>query len=306
MAEMTMPAERKHPQLYGAYQWWFEISELQKKHKQRIGAIERGVSNMDAEFERDMLSGLLARTRPNKNNPDKKVEESFLDYIEAELKYYAEQVPCYEWATSVKGLGNGKQVAKVLALIDDITKFATVSKFWRYCGYGVYQYWMDDKGKAIAPKDGYKMIDGRRKYVAPDPDDMRKRGYHLKWIADRKVSGWICPYHTMLKSSIYIVVQMFIQQRTEVYRDYYDQQKMEYRVKHPEVVKVGKYKKYTDGHINDMTIRKVAKLWLQHLYVVWYTELGLPVTKPWAFVHGGHTDIINPPHYDMSKVKYIE
>lgn len=53
-----------------------------------------------------------------------------------------------------------------------------------------------------------------------------------------------------------------------------------------------------------MAIRKTAKLWLQHLWVVWRTEESLPVTKPWVFTHAGHTDYIEPPNYDVSKIVY--
>lgn len=293
MAEMTLPNDRKYPRLYAAYQWWYEISELRKRHALRISAIERGVSNMDLDFEQTMLDKLL-----------KHEKFDFMNEAEKELRKAGQEVACWEWATSIKGLKSGNQAAKVIALIDDIAKFDSVSKLWRYAGYGVYQYWCDDKGKQIAPKDGFKMVDGKRAYSFYEPNDMLAKGYKLQWKADKKITGWCSPFNTPLKSAVYIVVDMFIKHRTDIYREHYDKQKLEYRIKHPEKITVNGKTKYSDGHIHTMAIRKVAKLWLQHLWLVWRNESGLPVSNPWAFEHGGHVDYIAPPNYDMSTVTY--
>lgn len=300
-----MVMHRKNAALWCAYQWWYEICELEKRHKLRINAVERGVSNMNAEFEQTRLDALLLRTRDKKRGGGT-VTYSFLDESRDLMIAEGRGILCWEWATSIKGLKAGGQVAKVLAMIDDISKFSSVSKLWRYAGYGLYQYWINDKGKLIVPKDGYVWNDTtkERDYVMVNPEQMLGKGYQLLWRADRGIAGWLLPFSKPLKSAIYIVVDSFIKQRTPVYRDYYDKQKAEYRIKYPEKIKVNGKTKYNDGHINTMAIRKTAKLWLQHLWVVWRTEEGLPVTKPWVFIHAGHIDYIEPPNYDVSKIVY--
>lgn len=285
--------ERKNIQLWQAYQWWYELSEMEKRHTLRISSAEREVSQFSIEFEQEMIEKMLYERVPKLRGEGFKLV-SKADIAKEAMLDFARKIPCFEWATSVKGLEAGSQVAKVLALIDDIAKFDNVSKLWRYAGYGLYDYWLDAKGKVVAPKAGWVQNGEEREWqiVTPKPE------WTLQKHADVKTKGFVSPFNTELKSTVYIVVDMFIKHKPEPYRSYYDEVKEEYHKQHSKETINGKVT-YSDAHINKMAIRKVAKLWLQHLWLVWRTMEDLPVSMPYIHTVGGHTNYIAPPNFEM-------
>ena len=141
--ERPAPKPRKHATLWQAYLFWLELVEMRKRHNLRITAVERGKSNMDADFERAAMGRLDIDAR--------------IDEAKAEMVEFGEQVgPVWEWLTSIKGLGQGGLAAQLLAQIDDVAKFATVSKLWRFCGYAVID------GAIDKPTRGEKLPYNRR------------------------------------------------------------------------------------------------------------------------------------------------
>jgi len=50
---------------------------------------------------------------------------------------YGKSIPAWDWLTSIKGLGAGGLASQLLAQIDDIGQFDTVSKLWRFAGWAV-------------------------------------------------------------------------------------------------------------------------------------------------------------------------
>jgi len=172
--------------------------------------------------------------------------------------------PVWDWMTSIKGLGVGGEAAKLLAQIDDAGKFDTVSKLWRFCGYAV--------------------IDGHREY---------------------NTSGEKSHYNRRIKGICYCIADQFIRQQTPVYVEIYYSEKERQRRIHPEKMcktcgcawddctQRNTHKSiYSDGHIHAMAIRKMIKIFLQHLWVVWREAEGLPVTNPYVEDMLGHTHII--------------
>jgi hypothetical protein len=173
---------------------------------------------------------------------------------------YAEEVPVWEWTTSFKGLKEGGLAAQLLAQVDDISKFSNISKLWRFAGYAV--------------------IEGGR--------EMPAKGEKLH-------------YNQRLKSICYLIADEFVKMRTPLYRDLYDQEKAHLHELHPEPVKRDKAwgkitHDYTDAHIHAMAMRKTVKIFLSHLWLVWRTAEGLPVSDPYAIAILKHADIINPPN----------
>lgn len=137
------PKPRKHPKLWQSYLWWDEIMQMRKRHLLRISSIEAGKSNMDAEFERSMM------------------EQADLDrilvYAKNTMVVHGEDVgPFWDAVTSIKGLGQGSLAAQLIAQVDDIAKFATISKLWRFSGYAVID------GKAERNQKGEKSKFNRR------------------------------------------------------------------------------------------------------------------------------------------------
>lgn len=247
---------RKHPRLWQAYLFWRELMEMRKRHLLRISAIERGASGYDAGFEQEMMDDMAMDTLLKKACKIMKT-------------YGATLGPIWKWGTAIKGLGEGGLLAQVLAQIDDIGNFATVSKLWRFAGYAV--------------------IDGQR---------------------ETNKAGEKSHYNKLLKSAVYLVVDQFIKQQTPVYVDLYYEEKAAQRRAHPEALcrecgvpweqckskNHGNHKViFNDGHIHARAMRKVGKLFLSHLWVVWRESEGLRVTLPYAQAILGHDHYVTPP-----------
>ena len=269
------PKPRKYPQLWQAYLYWEEIMKMKQRHTLRLSSIERGKSNLDGTFEKAIMDGVVTiKTRSGKE----KIIETFA--MDAALKDAAEMlvyqggiVPVWEWITSIKGLGSGAQAAKVLALIDDIGKFDTISKLWRYSGYGLYEYYADEKGKIVSPTKGKRMDDIEP--VAVDAKD----DWDTVIARDRGIPGFKLPYNKTLKSTVYIVGDGFIKQQTLYYTDIYYDYKRRQRKLYPEKITENGKTMYNDGHLHYRAMRRMVKEFLKDLWVEWRKAEGLPVTE---------------------------
>jgi len=237
------PRPRKHAELWQTYLIYSEFESLSVKHANRRSSIERGKSNFSMDIEMMLLDEFML--------------EKYKDQWRKIMNGFASQISVYEWVTSIKGIGDSL-ACKLLAQIDDIEQFATISKLWRFSGYAV--------------------IDGQREYNKP---------------------GEKSHFNKTLKSVCFLIVESFIKQQTPIYADIYYMEKERLRRIHPEKIVNGNGKtKYNDGHLHAMAMRKTAKIFLQHLWLVWRTLEGLPVSDPYIHEIGGHTHIIPPPNFE--------
>lgn len=242
------PKPRKHAYLWQAYLFWNEMVELRKRHNLRISSCEKGKSNLDAQIEIDFLNLVNA--------------DSVIDFAEKTMIAYGQQCgPIWEWLVSIRGLGSGSLAAQLLAQIDDIAKFATISKLWRHAGMAV--------------------INGK---------------------AERTPKGETSAYNRRLKSLLvgkYGVAYQFVNHHSYPYRDIYDEEKLRLRRLHPEkyLNERGKMM-YNDGHIDNMARRKIAKIFLQHVWLMWRKFEGLPISQPYVRDILGHTHIVYPEGYE--------
>lgn len=253
---------------------------MRQRHNLRISSIERGKSNLDATFERAMIEGAveMQNHRGKLKRYETFVISDILSNAEKMMIDYGSLVPVWPWITSIKGLGAGGQAAKVLALIDDIGRFDTTSKLWRYAGYGLYQYYEKD-GKVQAPIRG-KASQGSgddRRIVAAIPDP--KPEWNLTVARDRGVPGYVLPFNKTLKSALYIVGESFIKQQTPYYIDIYYDEKRRQRELHPEKIVRNGTTMFNDGHIDFRGRRKMIKEFLKDLWLNWRTAEGLPITE---------------------------
>lgn len=300
------PKARKYPQLWQSYLFWDELKEARKSHILRISSIEAGKSNLDAQFEQNMIQQL----------------ESLLTDAQKQMVEYGQLVPVWDWMVGIKGIGD-HTAAKILALYDDVERFSTISKFWRFGGHGIYDYWVDERGVIQAPKDGYKSRKAKagewikngticeectpgavlvkkggdvepeqviREHIVTVPES----GWRLAPRADVRVRGWNSPYHNRLKSEIWLLGNSFIKQQTPVYIDLYYKEKTRLRTVHPEKIKINGRWKYNDGHLHNMAMRKMRKVFLAHLWVKWRESEGLPVSRPYVIEILGHTGYVEP------------
>jgi hypothetical protein len=245
---------RKLTRLWAAYLYYADLRDMRTARLLRISAGERGASNLDVQFERDRL------------------EETQLDaLIEGCRKVMIDEGKragfIWKWLTGIRGLGEGTLAGQLLAQIDDPALFVTVSKLWRFCGYAV--------------------IDG---------------------AIDKRVAGEKAHYNARLKSILWQIVEQFIRHQTPGYVDLYYAEKERQRAAHPVPVCLkcgvpgsechvkghGMTFAFTDKHIHLRAMRKVSKVFLQHLWVTWRESEGLPVSEPYVQAIMGHTNIMPP------------
>ena len=250
------PKPRKHPHLWQAYLWWEELEKMRIRHILRISSIEKGKSAMGAQFERDMMTHMDV--------------ETLVCYAKKEMITFGETVgPIWDWLNDIRGIGEYSAV-KLLARIDDIGKFATVSKLWRFAGLAV--------------------IDGK---------------------AEKKDSQH---YNRILKASLIGkdgIADQFNYHSTFPYRDEYLIYKARQRETHPDVIcrqcgckwedcedKKSHTRMYNDGHLHMRAKRKIAKLFLSHLWTKWREFEGLSVSTPYVQAILGHTNIVEVDVHD--------
>jgi hypothetical protein len=136
------PKPRKQAKLWQAYLWWYEFVEMRKRHLLRISSAERGKSNFDAQFEKDMIESTAMDG----------VIKNFKKMMTTEGKL----VPIWPWLIGIRGMGEGGLAAQLIAQIDDIQKFDTVASLWRFAGFAVFD------GKAEKNQKGEKSHFNRR------------------------------------------------------------------------------------------------------------------------------------------------
>jgi hypothetical protein len=275
---------------------------MRQRHTLRISSIEKGKSNLDAQTERQFIEGM-------------DLDQQIKNHKKLMVQAGRQLGPIWEWLASIRGLKEGGLTAQLLAQIDDIGKFGTISKLWRVTGQGVYDYWATPSGKIVAPAAGYKtrkartgewVLDGTicepgrgkkakvnqvvRERVVPVP----KPGWVKVRHIDLRLEDWNSPYNARLKSICYLIADQFIKQQTPGYVDIYYAEKERQRRLHPEKIKDNGKWKFNDGHLHHRAMRKTIKIFLQHLWLKWREFEGLPISEPYVQAIMGHTNIIQP------------
>jgi len=190
------------------------------------------------------------------------VEEWLNDLLEGEVK----KNPAHSWFSKIKGIGP-VNIGKVIGHID-IEKAVHVSNLWRYAGFGV-----NSDGKA-----------------------------------ERITKGEKLHYNKTLKSMCWRLAKSLIRAKGAYY-DFYKNQKMTLtkRLENQGIKiiesnklplekgkRVEKDGYYGLGHVDMQAMRKMIKLFLQHLWIVWREAEGLPTNKPYAHEKMGHQGYIDP------------
>ena len=116
--------DRKRAPIYQYYRDWCELVELRKRHDNILRQIKANKSNMDAHLEEIFLEELQL---------DKWIDQYKKNMI-AFSKLLAPDI--HNWLTSIGGIGDAT-AAKLIGELDDIARFDTISKLWRFAGYAV-------------------------------------------------------------------------------------------------------------------------------------------------------------------------
>ncbi len=187
-------------------------------------------------------------------------------FLDDKVENYVLNHPAYPWFSRIKGIGR-ENIAKVTGLID-IQEDDTVSSLWAFAGYSV------KNGKA-----------------------------------PRRVRGTKLPYNALLRTMCWRVGGSLMKAKGKYY-DYYLEKKLRYTnrflnegftiVPSSELPTDKDGKMYeppgivSEGHIHNMALRKMIKLFLSHLWVVWREAEGLSTRSPYVEEHLKHTHITSP------------
>lgn len=227
--------------------------------------------------------------------------ESFVDDRVAHL---VQNHPAYPWFSRVKGVGR-ENIAKVVGLID-IENDHTISSLWKFAGFSV-----EDGAAPKRRKGGGKLEYNSqlrsmcwRLGSALLKAGLRKQCGHCKLLVGEekiKKNKGKCPD---CGSGNFKTVA------TTKFSDYYRKEKDKYYQKYENqgvkivpatsLPKDKDGKRYepddmkSEGHIHMMALRKMIKLFLAGLWVVWREAEGMPVTKPYALDKLGHDSYIDP------------
>ena len=187
------------------------------------------------------------------------------DYVDGRVAHLIQGHPAYNWFSKVKGIGK-ENIGKVVGLID-IEKAPTISSLWKFAGFSVEE--------GAAPR--------------------RQKGGKLE-------------YNSQLRSMCWRLGSSLLRAKGKFY-DYYLKEKDKYYQRYQnQGVKIvpatslpkKEGKRYepegmiSEGHVHNQAMRKMIKLFLSCLWVVWRQAEGLPVTKPYALDRLGHNSYIDP------------
>lgn len=230
------------------------------------------------------------------------------DYVDGRIAVLLKAHPAYSWFCRVKGIGR-ENIGKIVGLVrveaeqdDEGTELpfaSTISGLWKFCGYGV------ENGH------GEKRTAGEKLSYNSQLRSMcwRLGGSLLKAGLRKKCS--ICgallgeqgiEKHKCSNAKFSIV-------GTSNFARYYLTQKESYNQRYLnsgwQIVPATQLPKkngkkvegegfISEGHIHNMALRKMIKLFLACLWLSWREGLGLPVTAPYAIAKLGHDSFIKP------------
>lgn len=280
IANMTAKDIKKYPitddEIRNAVETYYDMQEVRIRTGNRKSAVTRELSTKLKE-------------EGNTNIKSEQVTPMYLQYIEAKFKetettitkfltYYTRNHPIGVWMTSITGVGP-VIAAGMLAYID-IKKCNTAGSIWAYAGW-----------------------DGSRK--------VRKVGEKITWNPKFRVLCWKLG-ESFVKTS---------GRDSDVYGHLYLEKKAWYEAKNEaggfkekaeEELKLKKYSKDSEaykcysqgklpaGHINAMAKRFAVKMFLSHLFTLWYEyDRGEPAPKPFVQDHLGHVHIMPPPNREI-------
>jgi hypothetical protein len=107
-------------------------------------------------------------------------------------------------------------------------------------------------------------------------------------VRERKEKGKKLHYNSRLKAACYLVATSFVRTPGSLYRRLYDKARDHYDKERPE---------WTKGHKHLASMRKMIKVFLAHLWIVWRTMEGLPTEPTYIIGRNGHSHTIDPNEF---------
>lgn len=223
------------------------------------------------------------------------------DYADGRVASLIKEHPAYHWFSQVKGIGK-ENIGKVIGLID-INKANTISGLWHFAGYHV------ENGKAPKRhKNGGKLSYNSR---------LRTMCWRLAGAITKAGIRQFCvecnTQRPVKREGEELVCgcgsTMFQSKPVSKFAEYYLKEKNKRLAKliaqGVKIVPASQLPKdngkrhetegvISEGHIHNYVLRKMTKLFLACLWLVWREAVGLPTRQPYSAEYQGHTSIISP------------
>jgi hypothetical protein len=200
----------------------------------------------------------------------------------AEIRLAVESHPAWEWMSQQRGVGE-LLAARLLSRLD-VTRAATPSAFWAYCGLGTIPgncYQCPTCGLQVAMPTGYRL--GETHFARAGS---RLCSGHLERMEKpdtrvaprRSFSGGRNGYDAHARKSCYLIGVSMLRCGSE-YRACYDAERERLAAE-----RVG----WTAKRSHLAALRKMEKLFLRDLWVSWRRAVNLPIVRPYhPRIHAG-------------------
>ena len=171
--------------------------------------------------------------------------------------------------------------AGLIAYIDDIENYKHASSLWQYAGYGANRFCPKCKKPTFVEK---KFSTGKISKQLQPFEKCPVCNSTTKFIIQKRTSGYLINWNPRLKQMAWKAGKSFVKQspKRSKYRKLYTSIKKAERRRHPD---------YSDGHIDNATMRKVVKIFLVHLWQTWRRQLGLETSEPYTKQLLGHSTV---------------
>ena len=264
------------------------------------------IANLFQSIQRDRvgLERSLAE-RPDIHDPEVKriydmlvlAEDRVVGYLLSEVQ----RSPVWPWLRQVKGIG--PRLGGMLIGLIDIAKAPTVSSLWKYAGLAVLELSEIPcpsvtrgkacvyRGKGPTPEIAVSEVERHmrtRHHVELTPEQRAHAIEHVatRGSADRRVRGQKLGYNSLLRKTCFLVVRQFIMAEAQPYEGLYRTYKAWYTEQRPT---------WPPGRCELAARRRVAKVFLAHLWEAWRRSTGLPTRALYVIEKLGHTSMIEPP-----------
>jgi hypothetical protein len=261
--------------------------------------------------------------------PTRKMVELYNSMVDMEIK--AEKVilevlndlPVWtKYLIKVKGCA-ARIASAILVQMKDISRFATISALWSYAGLtssyvvaqcaghidpktkkrvGVHKMLMSsDQHHTTCPvmrKHNEDTPDGAEMEFTPGEKELCGAPLtiieHVTNKAPKRRKGYQFLFNTKLKTACWKLANQFVKQGSDFYKEIYRNRKALDAISHPD---------YSKGHINNMALRKLSKIFLANLWLNWRGMEGLPIRAPYALEYLGHTTLLLDPAGNVEAIK---
>jgi hypothetical protein len=198
--------------------------------------------------------------------------------------------PAWPWMARVKGIGP-TLAARLLARLD-VAKAPSPSSFWSYCGLATVpgiEYRCVVCGLRSSFPTRYRVRgphnDPRSQQRCPGQlEAVRGPDDGVRVAQPKPAAGERACYDQLAKKICYLIGVSFLRSGS-AYERFYRRER----------AKLGRERPgWSDGRLHFAALRKMEKLFLAHLWVVWREGLGLPATTPYAHAILRHEEYLPP------------